>query len=82
MWAPSKVQSWTLSKGAEQGPEQNTQKGAEIITNLFLGNLRNLADTQCCVDASKYAAIKNMKWATAPQLDRTKQVAKVQTGCT
>ena len=82
MWAPSKVQSWTLSKGAEQGAEQNTKKGAGIITNLFLGNLRNLADTQFCVDASKYAEIKDTKWAVAPQLDRTKQVVKVQTGCT
>ena len=82
MWAPRKVQSWTLSKGADQGAEQNTEKGAGISTNLFLGNLRNLADRQYCVDASKYAANKNTKWATAPQLDRTTQVAKVQSSCT
>ena len=81
MWAPSKVQSWTLSKGAEQGAEQDTEQGAGISTNLFLEDFRNLANTQCCVDASKYAANKNTKWAATPQLDGTTQVAKVQSGC-
>ena len=42
----------------------------------------NLANTQYCMDASKFAANKNMKWATAPQLHRTTQVAKVQGSCT
>ena len=75
---PNKLQSWMLSIGAKEGAkldaqqrcragaEQNTEKGTGISTNLFLGNLSNLADTQCCVDASKYAANKNMKWAAAP----------------
>ena len=78
----SKVQSWTLSKGAKQGTEQDAEQGTGISTNLFLENSRNLANTQCCVDITKYAANKNTKWATAPQLDGNIQVAKVQSGCT
>ena len=90
---PDKLQSWMLSIGTEHGAkldasqsrragaEQDAEQGTGISTNLYLENFRNLANTHCCVDVSKYAANENTKWAAAPQLDRNTQAAKLQSGC-
>ena len=64
---PNKVQSQMLTKGAEQGTEQDTEQGARLSTDLFLANSRSLTITQFYLNVSNYAACKNTKWATTPQ---------------
>ena len=66
-----------LSKVAEQCTELGTKQGTGIGTELFLENSRSLTIIQSCVNVSKHTVSKRTKWATALQLGKGTQIAKV-----